>query len=99
MIIEEKENPNMLLNFNNEPKHAKLKTQANVGLVVAQKKSVECKEIAIQCMRTDEDMVMCDNMSNTPFWKLLAHRRFRSLLETMAQNSQVIKKVLFSSRM
>jgi hypothetical protein len=50
---------------------------------------VECREIAIQCNKMDEDLVMSENVDKTDYWKLMAFKRFACIGESLAENKKV----------
>lgn len=77
IIIEEKENPNYYLSS----------TTLNEKQELVEKK--ETKEIAIQCNKSDEDLVFCDSVEGTSYWKLIALKRVKALIETREENAQV----------
>lgn len=93
VIQEEKENPN--LHFGDKkysdklaPKDKQHKTE----------NLTKFKETSIQCKKSDEDMLLNSTVEGTPYWKLLAHKRFRSLIETEKENENVCLsiKIFFS---
>lgn len=86
VIQEEKENPN--INFGDK------KASDRISVKEKQNKRENLskfKEISIQCNKSDEDMLLNSNVEGTPYWKLLAHKRFRSLVEAEKENDQVDK--------
>jgi hypothetical protein len=84
IIFEEKENPNAMASLNRSALvSSSLKPKA------AKKKLVECREISIQCNKSDEDMLTSEGVENTPFWKMLAHNRFRALIKARKENEMV----------
>jgi hypothetical protein len=85
IIFEEKENPNVMASLNQ-----KALVSSVLKSKVAKKKLVECREISIQCNKSEEDMLTSDDVENTPFWKMLAHNRFRALLKARKENEMVI---------
>jgi len=94
IIVEEKENPNVVLSLSSE-KLALLQQQqqnkANLkGAKEKQSKKVkEFVEISVQCNRDVEDMLMSESVEGTVYWKLQTHRRFKAVLETELENKQV----------
>lgn len=97
VILEEKENPNLAfgihLDKNLKNSINKLEKQASSDecLVSTKKeKNVEFKEAGIQCNKDQEDMLFSESVDNTPFWKLMAHKRLKCLLETEFENAEVI---------
>lgn len=98
IIVEEKENPNVVLSLSSE-KLALLQQQQQQhkeNLKVAKEKSLkkakESKEfvaISVQCNRDVEDMLLSESVEGTVYWKLQAHRRFKAVLETELENKQV----------
>ena len=52
-------------------------------------KKKEFKEIAIQCNKSEEDMLFGDSVEGTNYWKLIAHKRLKALLESNKENSEV----------
>lgn len=91
IIAEEKENPNILIeNRSNQNVYLKEKT------IKSKETLVKCHEIEIQCNKSDEDMLTSSSVEQTPYWKLLAHKRFKSLLESKEENYKVISKLNFN---
>lgn len=84
VIQEEKENPN--IHFGDRKASDKISLKEKQYQRENLKKF---KEISIQCKKSDEDMLLNSTVEGTPYWKLLAHKRFRSLTETHKENEQV----------
>jgi hypothetical protein len=89
IIIEEKENPNSILVSNLNEKSAKLQQKLKSIAVQYPKLKTECTEIEIQCNKGEEDMLMSETVENTPYWRLLAHKRYKCWTETQIENSMV----------
>jgi hypothetical protein len=95
IIVEEKENPNLAFNLHLEK--CLMKENADKETVTAtetanvkQNKPVEnLREIAIQCNKSDEDMLFGDSVEQTSYWKLLSHKRYNCLIETRLENEMV----------
>lgn len=83
--MEEKENPH----------HQQLEKASSecdlksIKLLSSRPRLVKYKEASVQCCKTDEDMLLSDDVDQTPYWKLLAHKRFTSLLKTKAENEKI----------
>lgn len=75
IIVEEKENPNYCMTSSNE--------------ITETIKKKEFKEIAIQCNKSEEDMLFGDSVEGTNYWKLIAHKRLKALLESNKENSEL----------
>jgi len=97
IIVEEKENPNVVLSLSSE-KLALLhqKQQQKESLKELKEKPLkkakdpkEFAEISVQCNRDAEDMLLSESVEGTVYWKLQAHRRFKAVLETELENKQV----------
>jgi hypothetical protein len=80
IIVEEKENPNYSQS-----------TAVDKKTIITDKK--EFKEMAIQCNKSDEDMLLNDSVEGTNYWKLIALKRVNALIETKSENSEVISLV------
>lgn len=85
-IKEEKENPN-LINDKKPTSKSLFKDKQNKH----KENLLKCKEISIQCNKSDEDMLLSSSVEGTPYWKLLAHKRLRCLLETQEENDKVTR--------
>jgi len=86
----EKENPNFTFNMKLEKSlHNELLLSARKEKATGKKKQVECKEIAIQCNKMDEDMLLNEEVDTTNYWKLLAHKRFKCLTNSLNENKQL----------
>lgn len=82
IIIEEKENPNYCF------AHSVVeKSELN--------NKKETREIAIQCNKSEEDMLFSDSVEDTNYWKLIALKRVKALLESKEENSQVRLKLIY----
>jgi len=53
------------------------------------KKTVDYKDMAIQCSKMDEDLLLSDNCDNNNYWKLLAHKRFACFKEATNENYEL----------
>ena len=80
IIIEEKENPGYFINSS--------KVVEAVKPAVELKKA-EVKEFGVQCNKGDEDMLFNDNIDDTCYFKLLAHKRCKAQAETLEENKEV----------
>ena len=85
----EKENPNYAFNLKAE-KCLSNETLNNTKQRASEKtiKNVEYKEMGIQCNKMDEDLLLSDNVEKTNYWKLLAHKRYKCLIESLNENSE-----------
>jgi hypothetical protein len=83
VIFEEKENPNHILNME---KQASVEAVTNVR---PKTKVVEYKEMSIQCNKGEEDMVFADSVCGTDYWRLIAHKRSKALVESKMENKLV----------
>jgi len=81
VIFEEKENPNHI-NLNMD-KLASAEAAVNVK---KPSKTADCREVSIQCNKAEEDMVFADSVSGTDYWRLIAHKRFKALVESKSEN-------------
>ena len=98
IIVEEKENPNVVLSLSSEKlallqqkqqQKEDLKVNKEQQLKKVREKPKEYVEISVQCNRDVEDMLLSDSVEGTAYWKLQAHRRFKAVLETELENKQV----------
>ncbi len=80
IIVEEKENPNYCMTSGIE----------NTESI----KKKEFKEIAIQCNKSEEDMLFSDSVEGTNYWKLIALKRVKALLESNKENAEVIFNII-----
>jgi hypothetical protein len=87
----EKENPNYLSFTQKVEKSLLCSSQkAAEHANVDTKKTFDCKEVAIQCNRTDEDLLLSDNCEkNNYYWKLLAHQRFDCFKDAESENFEL----------
>ena len=91
----EKENPNYTFNL-------KLEKTLNNELLLSAKKEktsekksdVERQEVAIQCNKMDEDLLLSETVEKTNYLKLLAFKRFKCLSESLNENKQVNNKTV-----
>lgn len=87
----EKENPNyQSFSQKLEKTFSSDVTLSSIKKANAKTKHIECSEIAIQCNKIDEDMLLNENVDNTNYWKLLAFKRFACIGESLAENKKVI---------
>ena len=84
IILEEKENPNYMLNSD------KLLSNMNKSKEAKKLKNVEYKSASIQCNKAEEDMVFADSVEGTSYWRLIAHKRHAAFLASNKENTQVI---------
>jgi len=56
-------------------------------------KKKEFKEIAIQCNKSEEDMLFSDSVEGTNYWKLIALKRVKALLESNKENAELHKSI------
>ena len=88
----EKENPNYAFKCaSTEVLNSAAKPKATSGVVKQKKETVavECREVGIQCNKMGEDMLMGETVEKTNYWKLMAHKRYRCLVESLNENKQV----------
>jgi len=79
VILEEKENPNFVLG------DAESKSKAiNRG---------KNKNSGIQCNLIDELMLTGDSLDETPYWKILAHKRLAALVEAQEETNHVNREI------
>lgn len=83
VIIEEKENPS-------------LATERTVSINAARVKPAKLKSVDVQCDLVDELMVTGADVNGTPYWKLMAHKRFAALLETDNETKKVLDRRVLS---
>ena len=90
IIIEEKENPNYILNLNHEGLGKTDEVPETLCKNNVSKEESKCFcEIAIQCNKSDEDMLISQSVHDTGYWKLMAHKRYKALIEASKENSMV----------
>jgi hypothetical protein len=102
VILEEKENPNLAFGIHLDKnlkgsisKLEKLASSDECLVSVKKEKKVEYKETGIQCNKGQEDMLFSESVDNTPFWKLMAHKRLKCLIKTELENSEVNIKYFY----
>lgn len=78
VIIEEKENPN-----------AAAEKAAVVAAAGSRSRVPRFKSAGVQCNLMDELIVTGDDIDNTPYWKMLAHKRFKALEEAREETIKV----------
>lgn len=89
IILEEKENPNSTFHLDkNSICYGSYKNLTKLRETIKEEKA-ESKECSIQCNKSDEDMLLSDNVDSTPYWRLLTYKRFKCLQETLKENHEV----------
>ncbi|CAF1085261.1 unnamed protein product [Brachionus calyciflorus] len=89
VIQEEKENPNVIMNDKKNGEKVTLKDKQ----IKNRENLTKFKEISIQCNKSDEDMLLSISVEGTPYWKLLAHKRLRCLIETEKENEKLNESI------
>ncbi len=98
VIMEEKENPNYMRARLEKMKKMEVKIGNKLSTTKAIAKEIakiEMTDMAVQCNKSEEDMLFGDSVKGTDYWRLIAHKRFNALVDTKNQNKLVGLKVLF----
>jgi hypothetical protein len=97
VILEEKENPNLAFGIhldknlkNSINKHEKQTSSDECLVGIKKEKIIAFKETSIQCNKDQEDMLFSESVDNTSYWKLMAHKRLKCMLQTELENSEAI---------
>jgi len=96
--MEEKENPNYMRARLEKMKKMEVKIGNKLSTTKAIAKEIakiEMTDMAVQCNKSEEDMLFGDSVKGTDYWRLIAHKRFNALVDTKNQNKLVGLKVLF----
>lgn len=93
IIIEEKENPSVLFNLSEKLNEIKTKSKSPQNEEREKLPPVECREVEIQCNKMEEDMLTGESVENTSYWKLLAYKRYKSVLEASKENENLNKAI------
>lgn len=97
VILEEKENPSNMRAKLEKMKSMEMRIGHKLIATKAMAKkaaAIEGKEVAIQCNKSEEDMVFGDSVKGTDYWRLIAHKRFNAFVDTKAQNQELHARVM-----
>lgn len=82
VILEEKENPNFVGDAETKSKAINRPTKGH-----------KYKNSSVQCNLVDELMLTGDCLDETPYWKILAHKRLAAFVEAEEETQQVNREI------